>query len=51
VLLNAPASSSQSPQCGTMVSFQYPFAFPLPFNSLNNQRIVLTAQAQSRLEQ
>lgn len=37
--------------CGTLVSFQYPFQFYLPFTSLNQQRIVLTAQAQSRMEQ
>ena len=49
VLLNFPASS-QSPQCGTMVSFQYPFQFYLPFTSLNMQQIKLAAQAQSRME-
>ena len=38
------------PQCGTVVSFQYPFQFNLPFTSLNMQSIVLKAQAQSRME-
>jgi hypothetical protein len=50
VLLNA-SSATQAPQCGTLVSFQYPFQFNLPFTSLNNQQIVLTAQAESRMEQ
>jgi hypothetical protein len=38
------------PQCGTIVSFQYPFKFNLPFTSLNMRQIVLKAQAQSRME-
>jgi hypothetical protein len=38
------------PQCGTIVSFQYPFQFNLPFTSLNMQPIILRAQAQSRME-
>ena len=41
----------QSQMCGTMVSFQYPFQFYLPFTSLNQQRIVMSAQGQSRMEQ
>ncbi len=45
---NAPG---QIQVCGTIVSFQYPFQFHLPFTSLNQQRIVMTAQAQSRMEQ
>jgi hypothetical protein len=49
VLLNPPATT-QPPQCGTVVSFQYPFQFYLPFTSLNMQNIVLSAQAQSRME-
>ena len=36
--------------CGTTVSFQYPFQFYLPFTSLNLTRVVLSAQAQSRME-
>ncbi len=47
VLLN---SSIQPTQCGAMVSFQYPFQFNLPFTSLNMQQIILSAQAQSRME-
>ncbi len=50
VLLNSPASATQPAQCGTLVSFQYPFQFYLPFTSLNLQQIVLSAQAQSRME-
>jgi Flp pilus assembly protein TadG len=50
VLLNPPASTTQLPQCGAVVSFQYPFKFYLPFTSLNLQQIVLSAEAQSRME-
>jgi TadE-like protein len=50
VLLNPPAGGTQPPQCGTVVSFQYPFQFYLPFTSLNLQQIKLSAQAQSRME-
>ena len=50
VLLNPPASTTQLPQCGTIVSFQYPFNFYLPFTSLNLQQIVMSAQAESRME-
>jgi hypothetical protein len=49
VLLN-PAAGIQPAQCGTIVSFQYPFQFYLPFTSLNMQKIILSAQAQSRME-
>ena len=49
VLLN-PAAGIQPAQCGTIVSFQYPFQFYLPFTSLNMQQIALSAQAQSRME-
>jgi hypothetical protein len=49
VLLN-PAAGIQPAQCGTIVSFQYPFQFYLPFTSLNMQQITLSAQAQSRME-
>jgi hypothetical protein len=48
--LNPPAGGTQPPQCGSVVSFQYPFQFFLPFTSLNNQQIILSAQAQSRME-
>jgi hypothetical protein len=33
-----------------MVSFQYPFQFNFPGTSLNLQQIILSAQAQSRME-
>jgi TadE-like protein len=49
-LLNSPPSPGQTPQCGTIVSFQYPFQFYLPFTSLNLRQVTLTAQAQSRME-
>jgi Flp pilus assembly protein TadG len=60
IQLNAAGSASpvacdnppgESQVCGTMVSFQYPFQFHLPFTSLNQQRIVMSAQGQSRMEQ
>ena len=44
------STQSQPIQCGTVVSFQYPFQFYLPFTSLNMQTITLSAQAQSRME-
>ena len=49
-LLNPPVSATQPPQCGTIVSFQYPFQFTFPGTSLNMQKIILSAQAQSRME-
>lgn len=49
VWLNS-ASATQPPQCGAVVSFQYPLQFYLPFTSLNMQQIILSAQAQSRME-
>ncbi len=49
VWLNSTAST-QPAQCGSVVSFQYPFQFYLPFTSLNLQQITLSAQAQSRME-
>ncbi len=49
VILN-PTGSTSPVQCGAIVSFQYPFQFYLPFTSLNQERIVLTAQSQSRME-
>jgi hypothetical protein len=43
--------ASASPQaCGVIVSFQYPYQFALPFTSLNNQKILLKAQAESGSE-
>jgi Flp pilus assembly protein TadG len=49
-LLNSPVSATQPAQCGIVVGFQYPFTFDLPFTSLNMQKITLSAQAQSRME-
>jgi Flp pilus assembly protein TadG len=49
-LLNPTAGKTQPQQCGVIVSFQYPFQFYLPFTSLNMQKIILSAQAQSRME-
>jgi hypothetical protein len=44
------AGATQPTQCGTVVTFQYPFQFYLPFTSLNLQKVTLSAQAQSRME-
>ena len=49
VVLN-PTGATDPPQCGAVVTFQYPFQFYLPFTSLNMQRILLTAESQSRME-
>jgi Flp pilus assembly protein TadG len=48
VLLNS--ATEPTPQCGAMVSFQFPFKFYLPFTSLNMQQITMSAQGQSRME-
>ncbi len=45
-----PTAPSSSQICGALVTFQYPFKFYLPFTSLNLQQIVLSAEAQSRME-
>jgi Flp pilus assembly protein TadG len=55
VQLNPPATqpqpATQAPQCGTVVSFQYPFTFNLNmFTALNMQQVIMSAQAQSRME-
>jgi len=36
--------------CGIAVTFQYPFKFTLPFASIGNQQILLTASARMRME-
>jgi len=48
VLLLTPAQGGGD--CGISVYFQYPFKFSLPFTSLNNQPILLTASARVRME-
>jgi hypothetical protein len=47
VKLNA---NSTPAQCGVVVTFKYPFQLYLPFTSLNLQQVMLTAQAQTRME-
>jgi len=47
-LLNSAATPPL--QCGTVVAFQYPFTFNFPGTSLNLQKIILSAQAQTRTE-
>jgi len=46
----SPAASPGPPVCGVSVSFQYPYQFWLPFTSLNNQQIILTADVQMQGE-
>jgi len=43
-------STAPSAQCGTVVSFQYPYQFYLPFTPVNMRVFKLSAQAQSRME-
>jgi TadE-like protein len=50
VQLNSSSVPTLPQQCGSVVTFQYPFTASLPFTSLNQRTIVLTAQAQSRME-
>jgi hypothetical protein len=50
VQLNPSGVATQPQQCGSVVSFQYPFETYLPFTSLNLRQIVLSVQAQSRME-
>ena len=40
--------TAATPQCGTVVSFQYPFQFHVPYSSLDT--ILMSAQAESRME-
>jgi Flp pilus assembly protein TadG len=51
-LQNPPVNTAGlgQPACGVAVSFQYPYQFWLPFTSLNNQKIILTADVQMTRE-
>lgn len=44
------AASSNQPTCGTLVTFQYPYQFFLPFTSLNMQLFNLPAAAEVPME-
>jgi hypothetical protein len=48
VALN-PASSA--PACGVVVSFQYPYQFPLPLLPVSKQKILLKAQGEMGVEE
>jgi TadE-like protein len=48
VVLDQNSTSAQA--CGVIISFQYPYQFALPFTSLNNQKILLKAQAETGSE-
>jgi len=50
---NVPITPSTNPYpqvCGVTVSFQYPYQFWIPFTSLQNQQIILTADVQMKGE-
>jgi hypothetical protein len=49
VALSSPGTGGAG-ECGLSVSFQYPYAFPLPLSSIGNKTIYLQAQAQMRAE-
>jgi Flp pilus assembly protein TadG len=49
-LYNTSAQPGGAGVCGVAVTFQYPYQFWLPFTSLNNQQIMLTASARVRIE-
>jgi hypothetical protein len=42
--------SQGTTDCGISVFIQYPFKFWLPFTSINNQQILLSASASARME-
>jgi Flp pilus assembly protein TadG len=46
----SPPAPSPSQICGALVTFQYPFTLNFPGTSLNMRQIIMTAQAQSRME-
>jgi hypothetical protein len=50
VKLGTPPFNGGAPACGVVVAFQYPYQFWLPFTSLNNQRLILTADVQMAAE-
>ena len=50
VCQNAAVTGITPTQRVAVVNFQYPFTFTLPGTSLNMQNIILSAQAQSRME-
>ena len=51
VWLNPSASPDPPPpQCGTIVSFRYPYQFNVPFTTLGLQPTIMKAQAQNRME-
>lgn len=50
VCQNAAVTGITPTQKVAVVNFQYPFTFTLPGTSLNMQNVILSAQAQSRME-
>jgi Flp pilus assembly protein TadG len=46
VRLDLPPANGGAQTCGVSIAFQYPYQFWLPFTSLNNQQIILTADVQ-----
>ena len=50
IQLGTPPINGGAPACGVAVAFQYPYQFIFPFTSLNNQRLILTADVQMAKE-
>ena len=48
VQLNPSGTGPQ--QCGSLVSFQYPYQFSIPFVTINMQSIQFTAVAERQME-
>lgn len=49
--ITSPLTGAGAPACGISIDFTYPYQMPLPFTSLNQQQLTLTAHVQMRAEQ
>jgi len=50
-LVAVPPAASGAPACGVTIDFQYPYQAVLPFTSISNQALKLSAHVQMRSEQ
>jgi Flp pilus assembly protein TadG len=50
VQLTSTVNTGAAGVCGISVTFKYPFQFHLPFTTLNNQIVLLSASARVRME-
>lgn len=48
--INPSATGLGAPPCGIAISFKYPYSFVVPFTSINNTTILLTADVQMARE-